>query len=231
MGNVLAYPLEVAKKAAKDRGGECLTHSFRTGTHPFFRFRCERAHTWVASAEKVIAGAWCPRCKRVDRHFLNLKKVVEGRGGRILSPFKNSRTPFEFECDKGHRAKARSTNIMRGGWCKKCFFLKASRTIEQMQALAKKKGGECLSSEYINVMTPLTWRCKKGHEWKTTPNGISKGKWCPKCAGVQRRTIEEMQEIAHMRGGKCLSSSYDNGRRKLLWRCAKAMIGRRCLQM
>jgi len=64
---------------------------------------------------------------------------------------------------------------------------KATRqaTIEDMQQLAKKHGGKCLSKKYITARLKLTWKCKKGHTWDATVQSIKHRKsWCPKCAGV-----------------------------------------------
>ena len=55
-------------------------------------------------------------------------------------------------------------------------------TIEEMQALAAKKGGKCLSTQYINAMTKLKWQCAEGHIWEARPNNIKNGgTWCPEC--------------------------------------------------
>ena len=97
-------------------------------------------------------------------------------------------------------------------------------TIEDMQARAAIKGGKCLSKEYINKMTPLLWRCAKGHTWETNPAIIIQGGWCPSCAKNTKHTIEEMQQIAEARGGKCLSEKYTNSFAKLKWQCAKGHI-------
>lgn len=103
------------------------------------------------------------------------------------------------------------------------------RTIEDMQAIAKKRGGRCLSKKYVNNKTKLEWQCEKGHVWKATPDSISRISWCPVCskaeAGKRRRqTIEEMQELAKSKGFECLSSEYKSAKENLKWRCAKGHV-------
>lgn len=51
-----------------------------------------------------------------------------------------------------------------------------------MQELAKSRGGKCLSDKYINNRTKLRWQCNEGHIWKSTPNSIKNGSWCPICS-------------------------------------------------
>lgn len=55
-------------------------------------------------------------------------------------------------------------------------------TINEMITLAKAKGGECLSQEYINNHSHLNWRCKYNHKWSATPMNIVRGQWCKICA-------------------------------------------------
>ena len=74
-------------------------------------------------------------------------------------------------------------------------------TISEMQALARKKGGRCLSTVYNNFKTKLRWRCAKGHEWEATPGNVKHGgTWCPKCL-KDIGTIEKMQVLSKKHSG------------------------------
>ena len=84
-------------------------------------------------------------------------------------------------------------------------------TIGQMRALARARGGACLSTKYVNAQTKLRWKCAKGHAWEATPGSVKNaGNWCLKCAGRAPLTLEQMQAVAKKRGGKCLSTTYVN---------------------
>ncbi len=52
------------------------------------------------------------------------------------------------------------------------------KTIKQ---IAIKKGGRCLSEEYVNGITKLEFECSKGHTWKAIPQSIITGSWCGEC--------------------------------------------------
>ena len=102
-------------------------------------------------------------------------------------------------------------------------------TIQVMNKIAKQRGGECLSDDYVNSQAKLKWRCNEGHEWEATPNNIKKGTWCPVCRynerGKKRRlTIENMMSIASERGGKVLSKDYITSYTKLKWHGAEGHI-------
>ncbi len=108
--------------------------------------------------------------------------------------------------------------------------------LNDMKALAlnnglKKTGepGKCLSERYVNDKTKLKWQCGKcGYKWETSPNSIKRGRWCAKCVGNIKYTIEDMEKFAIKRGivetskpGKCLSKDYINNKANLIWKCGK----------
>jgi hypothetical protein len=99
---------------------------------------------------------------------------------------------------------------------------RAKITIEQMQALAKSRGGKCLTKKYVNFNTKLEWECSEGHRWKASINNVKYLQtWCPECGGSKKLTINEMNQIASDCGGKCLSKRYINNHTKLEWECAE----------
>jgi len=93
-------------------------------------------------------------------------------------------------------------------------------TIDNMNILAHKYGGKCLSSAYSDQNTKLKWECKNGHVWEACSKGIRDGHWCPKCAG-RGFTIKDMNDFAKSKGGKCLSLEYIGSRKSLKWECLK----------
>lgn len=93
-------------------------------------------------------------------------------------------------------------------------------SLENLQAIAKENGGECLSENYTHSSHKIKWRCKKGHTWESAArNIINSGSWCPYCAG-RRHNLEEMISIAESRGGKCAAEKYNGMQSKLKWICA-----------
>ena len=146
--------------------------------------------------------------------------LAQGKGGKCLSTtYVYSRTKLEWECQKGHRWFAVPFSVKVGNWCRKCAGVEKN-TIEDMHSLAHARGGKCLATVYVNTQTKLEWECQKGHCWFAVPMAVKRGNWCRKCAGVEKKTIEEMQDLAVQRGGKCLSTEYKNVRTHLVWECA-----------
>jgi hypothetical protein len=85
--------------------------------------------------------------------------------------------------------------------------------------IAKDQGGRCRSDHYIGDNVKLEWECTAGHRWRAIPSSIKQGTWCPYCAGTSLGTLEDLQNIAETRGGKCLARSYTNSVTLVLWSC------------
>lgn len=88
---------------------------------------------------------------------------------------------MEFKCSKGHRFKTSAVQILsKKSWCHSCAV--GRRSIEDIKELAAKYEGECLSKEYKNLITPLEWKCSKGHIFERKAQYIYGGKgFCMMC--------------------------------------------------
>ncbi len=149
-----------------------------------------------------------------------MQHLARDRGGQCLSQkYIGTNSKLIWQCKEGHQWEAVPHNIKRGRWCPACARMKYG-TLEEMQRIATQRGGQCLSTEYTNSQTRLTWQCREGHQWRSIPESVKQGSWCPVCRGTQVGSIEEMQRIATNRGGLCLLSEYTNRRTKLTWQCA-----------
>jgi hypothetical protein len=111
-----------------------------------------------------------------------LQGLAQTKGGSLLSDtYWGTKVKLRWRCKEGHEWNASPGNVKQGTWCPICGG--SSRgNLQQIKELAQKRGGECISTEYINSKTKLRWRCEHGHEWETTPDTIKRGRWCPKCA-------------------------------------------------
>jgi hypothetical protein len=180
-------PLALAdmQQLAHERNGECLSTEYGNISKKL-RWRCASGHEWAATGNDVRnSGSWCPHCAGVARGSLDdARKAASAHGGQCLSnEYTNRRIKLRWRCAKGHEWDAAPGSVIaRGTWCAICAG-KAKLTIEEMRAIAKARGGQCLSERYVNLNTKLQWRCAHGHEWSATPNNVKHAKaWCPVCA-------------------------------------------------
>ena len=97
-------------------------------------------------------------------------------------------------------------------------------TLPEMRRLAKRRGGTCISRRYVNSRTPLSWKCRLGHEWTAIPTNVVKASWCWECYNWRRRfhgkhSLHAMRDLAISRRGVCLAAEYLGSKVKLSWEC------------
>ena len=165
----------------------------------------------------------------------DMQAIAKANGGKCLSKeYKGAVIKLEWQCSEGHQfSKVPNEIISHNSWCPVCSRKRTGDrtrgTIEQMKELAIKRGGKCLSDNYINALTPIQWQCGKEHTWYANPGSISSGSWCPRCKGSTIGkflfgNIEEYQRIANKKGGKCISPKYLGSNVKHEWQCAKGHV-------
>lgn len=184
-------PLIKLRELARIQGGECLATSYINNKTPV-RWRCELGHEWDAKPNDITNGQWCGKC--AGNQLLTIDEMHETarqRNGLCLSEeYINSQTPLFWQCQQGHTWEATPSDVRSGTWCKICSTKRRSDarkdTIEDMQEMARRRSGECLSAVYINSQTHLLWKCSLGHIWSAKPNNIKNGTWCPRCKNGKR---------------------------------------------
>jgi hypothetical protein len=211
----------------------CRTHGVQLVVVPY-DIAYSRMEAFIRGQARK-RGIYVPRKSQVDwkklpnvydpGHLRRMQQIARQRGGKCLSKiYINNSTKLKWRCAKGHDWKAVPSHITLGGWCPQCVGKNNPRNLKMMKALAKKRGGDCLSKVYRRNEFKLRWRCAERHEWLAAPSGIIGGRWCPICGGSLRDTLTNMRKLAVSKGGKCLSRKYINSRLKLKWRCANGHL-------
>ena len=228
----LARLQEIARKA----GGECLSERY-AGRSAMYRFRCGLGHEFEARFSKIVEGTWCRRCASLKHNeavrdpngLERLQKLARLRGGKCLShTYTRLADKYHFRCANGHEWRTSGQEVARGGWCGLCAYRVRSETylrkdgLDELHRFARDRGGECLADQYDGAKSYYGFRCRRGHEWRTTGARIFRGAWCLSCAYEDRRLgIDAMRELAARHGGMCVSDIYVNNATKLEWECAR----------
>jgi len=154
-------------------------------------------------------------------------ELAKSKNGECLSlEYINCYTKMLWRCENQHIWPATYNTIQQGHWCSICCH--ATNSIEDCVALAKSKGGLCLSTDYVNAHAKLQWRCVNNHTWWSNFNHIRIGTWCPKCSKKFPHTIDDCIKFAKNKNGRCLSEQYKNAKTKLQWQCSKEHIWWAC---
>ena len=228
------YTIEEMRELAISRGGKCLSSEF-LGVETKLQWECTEKHVWYAKPKHVLEGHWCAECSLVKRGIKSrkytledVKRLVAAKHGKCLSTsFEGISSKIEVECCKGHIWSPRFDSLLYDNrWCPYCAKIDRQKYgLEEAQALAKSKGGICLSVEVAGIKSKVKMKCEFGHIFTASLDSMqNQNTWCPDCANLKRRTpkkhsIETFKEIALKKGGLCLSSQYRNPSQKLLFRC------------
>lgn len=212
------YSIGFAQQYARDKGGECLSESYENRC--LLLWQCDIGHRWSAPLNRIVAGHWCPKCAGRSFTIDDIRDFARSKKGKCLSlNYVKSRKSLRWECHKGHSWTS-SFYLAQKTWCGECNQVERLKdTLREMQNLARERGGECLSDEH-SPNRKLKWRCRHGHEWEAHGYKVKRGNWCSVCSGVKKHTILDLRKVAKSRGGRILSTSYDNSHEILSWECA-----------
>ena len=148
--------LDNAKEIARQRGGECLSRIYiNSSSH--LEWRCTKGHEWTASFSSIkYQRSWCPYCIEQAKNTLDIAKTVAiNKGGNCISnEYINGLSHLRWKCAKGHEWNATLESVKnRDSWCPICAG--RNRTIEDMQNLAQKRNGNCLSDSYKDAHSKI----------------------------------------------------------------------------
>lgn len=206
---------KLAQEIAKKRKGKLLSLDDGKITKKMrLEWSCNIDHIWKSSLQNIEGGNWCQICANRKtakmRMQVSIKKaheIIKEKGGVVISgQFTHSKNDkVEIMCKLKHKWETNAMNIISGSWCGKCSAREANKdrslSIDEMNAIAKARGGKCLSTKYVNSQTKLEWECFHGHKWAAIPNAIKRGGWCPDCrSGLSERICRAY--IEHLTGKK-----------------------------
>lgn len=230
---IARFTIQNMQEIAEKRGGKCLSDTY-INAKSHMKWQCCNEHIWMANPNNIKRGKWCPKCAFTTKITIDdMKELALLKGGLCLSEqYKKTVLHLEWQCSKGHTWKATPSSIKTGHWCPICARIRSTmvkHTINDMQDIAEKRGGKCLSKVYKNSTTPLEWRCSKEHEWKARPSSIKYGSWCPTCGRCRKKSIDQkkiktlinLHKYAKFNGGECLSNKYTDIATDLNWICSE----------
>lgn len=120
----------------------------------------------------------------INNQKIILLNFVKNKCGKIINidDYKNNSTKLTYECELNHQWQASWSNVQNGKWCPTCSKNKKLSIIDA-QEVAILRNAKCISTEYNNNRTKLTWQCNMGHVFNMHLNAIrQRGNWCPYCS-------------------------------------------------
>lgn len=156
-----------------------------------------------------------------------LDTLIEMKGGKRLSETGDSvDEKIDVECQNGHIWRVKPASLLYSkSWCKQCKVDERRRGKEEIEEMARERGGECLSASYTNVQTQIRWRCAQGHEFALATRSVLQGSWCPECRRNGKKTpyrqaFKGVVAMVEGKGGAHIGSA-TKITEKTRWRCAQ----------
>lgn len=124
-----------------------------------------------------------------QRMYIELKEIAKNRGWELLSiNYVNAKTNLLFLCPNKHEREMNSNNFKTGQGCIICSRNKNTNALQQkmyieLKELAKNRGWELISINYIDAKTHLIFKCPNEHMREMTPDNFKQGKGCAICSG------------------------------------------------
>ena len=122
-GGTAPVGLEPLRRHAANLGGECLATEYKNCLLKL-RWRCRSGHEWLATANSVRQGTWCPECRDASRRIglARLQAHAASLGGKCLAKtYKNNKQKLLWECKERHRWKTTAAHVLvHNSWCPHC---------------------------------------------------------------------------------------------------------------
>ncbi len=158
-------------------------------------WHCAEGHEWQATVASRAGGTGCPYCygrfatKENNLAIAHPELMEEWDSDRNSRLDPSTLTPYVskkawWRCKQGHSWEATIYNRSKNrSGCPTCARAASRKySIEDIQVLAKQKGGTCLSDAFTSSRLKLKFRCKEGHVWDARADALLySGKWCPVC--------------------------------------------------
>lgn len=208
------------------RNGSLDPKAFKLGSNKKVWWRCCKGHEWEAVVCSRSAGGGCPYCanKRINSEnnlaarFPELAKEWDAKKNKVMPTqvFPGTIKKYWWVCKNGHSYEAspnHRTSSNRG--CPYCSGRKVSHgnsllvnfpeIASEFDVEKNVAQGIALESLTIKSQKKVWWKCKKGHQWKTSVSNRTRGTRCPFCnSQVSRNELRVYAELKSLFEGVCL---------------------------
>lgn len=190
----------LAREWHPEKNGDIRPEDIRPKSNRRVWWQCIKRHEWQASVSSRANGHDCPYCygryatkeNNLASKYPELLETWDREKNKGLNP--SNFTPHVgkkvwWRCPNGHSWQATIYNRAKNkSGCPACAQKNSRKySIEDIQALAEKRGGKCLSTNYTNCRVKLKYCCKEGHIWEARAEAlIYTNKWCPVCARTRQ---------------------------------------------
>lgn len=170
----------------------------------------------------------------------DVEKIIESIGYKIikLDEYKNLRTKFTVECDKGHVYDVTLGNINSGKRCKICGYKRSSDKMklsyDYVKNYIESQGYELISNEYVKGNELLEMKCAEGHKCFISWDNFKYGRRCRTCKYIDnanrcKHDFGYVKSYIESFGIKLLENEYVNQNTYMKMMCSEGHVFERHL--
>lgn len=218
---------EYVMSEIEHRGGLLISEAC-TFRQDRIKIRCLSCQTeWSPTFQRVLLGQWCPSCASNGKYtHEQVRKEIEKRGGILISKeYLGINNKIDIRCSSCLIDWSPTFgSVLSGHWCPACSKLRMAdslrHTFEFVNLEISKRGGELLSTKYVNNREPLRVKCLKcSNIWLPRFANIMSGEWCPTCGGKKKHSYDFIRYEIENRGGHLKSTRYIGSDKSLSIEC------------
>ena len=199
--NLAAVFPDLANEWHPEKNGDLRPEGVRPKSNQKVWWLCGNGHEWQTGVNNRAGGSGCPYCYgRFPTKENNLASKFpellpewdaeknEGLDPADFTPHVNKKV--WWRCEKGHSWRGVIANrTLQNSGCPHCARAASRKySIADFRAIAEKRGGKCLSTEFTSVRQQLKLQCREGHVWETRADSVLyTTKWCPVCGRYARQ--------------------------------------------
>jgi hypothetical protein len=174
---------------------------FTHGSDKKKTWNCNLGHEYIAAIKhRTFMKSGCPYCanQKVLAGFNDLKTLapdlaLSAYGWDPSMEFSKASRIKKWKCLNGHVFKASISNRRRGDGCPFCSGRKITVGKNDLQTTHPEMASELVEIDSTSISSgsgyKALWRCKLGHEWRTSvANRAISGTACPVCSGQKLLT-------------------------------------------
>jgi Zn finger protein HypA/HybF involved in hydrogenase expression len=165
------------------------------GSGKKLNWKCNKGHSWRATAVRRKNGNGCPYCAKKTTKILyghndlattHPELAKEADGWDPTKIVAGSGKKLNWKCNKGHSWSATVSHRKDGTGCPICKNKKVLAGHNDLATthpeLAKEADGWDPTEIIAGTDKKLNWKCEKGHSWKASVTNRSHlGRGCPVC--------------------------------------------------
>ena len=223
------HSYEFVKHTIESQNYSLLSTEY-TNSQTNLLIKCPKDHEFEMRFNGFKNGQRCPFCQGKRLPTIEyIRKLCGERNIELLSTeISGYKDKLRMMCPEGHKFEQCWNNFQQGHGCFKCAKT-TKKTKEEIIQLIENKGYSILNIEnYENVHSKIKLKCGKDHVFETVCYSILKGHGCPECAGLKKKTFEEVKIFIEKLGHILLSTEYKNHRSPMSIKCEEGHIFEKC---